>query len=98
MLSHMFYILDLRISDQMTLLAIHHVQPRTGRLQLVTGVIQKLNISGDLVHIVHHSPIADTVNHLAVAEFFMQRVPRIYYISIMVIAAGSMVHEVGGIG
>jgi hypothetical protein len=46
----------------------------------------------------HHGSIADTVNHLAVTEFFMQRVPCIYYISIMVTAVGPMLHEAGGIG
>lgn len=91
------YVFDLRVSDQMTLLAIHHVQPRTGRLHLVTWVIEKLDIPGDLVHTMHDSSVADAVNHLTVAEFVMQRVPCISYVSIMVMSAGAMLHETRGV-
>jgi hypothetical protein len=82
----------------MTLLTIHHVQPWTGRLHLVTGVIEKLNIPGDLVHTVHHSSVADTVNHLTVAEFVMQRVPGVGYASVVIMPAGAMLDEAGRIG
>lgn len=92
------YVFDLRVPDQMTLLAIHHVQSWTGRLHLVTGIVEKLNIPSDLVHTVHHRSVADAVNHLTVAEFVMQRVPCVGYVSIMIMSAGAMLHEARGIG
>lgn len=82
----------------MTLLTIHHVQPWTGRFQLVVGIIQKLNIPGDLVYTMHHRSVTDTVYHLTVAEFVMQRVPRVCYVSVMIMSVGPMLHEAGGIG
>lgn len=61
------YVFDLGVSDQMTLLAIDHVQPWAVRLHLVTWIIEKLDIPDDLVHAMHDSSVADAVNHLTVA-------------------------------